>query len=95
MGDLNWTDDQWRKVKDAVTEAFGKASVASAFLPLYGPLSPGAEMVRNERLTFDDSVSPPVVLNSKKHNASPRNRSGRWELHNDSHCRQFRLDIDD
>ena len=61
MGDLNWTDDQWRKVNDAVNDAFGKASVASAFLPLYGPLSPGAEMVRNERLTFDDSVSPPVV----------------------------------
>ena len=49
MGDLNWTDDQWRKVNDAVTEAFGKASVASAFLPLYGPLSGGAETVRNER----------------------------------------------
>jgi len=61
MGDLNWTDDQWRKVNEAVNDAFGKASVASTFLPLYGPLSPGAEMVRNERLKFDDSKSPPIV----------------------------------
>lgn len=58
MGDLNWTDDQWRKVNDAVTETFGKASVASAFLPLYGPLSAGTETVRNERL---DISNPPTV----------------------------------
>ena len=50
MGDLNWTDDQWRKVNEAVNDAFGKASVASTFLPLYGPLSGGTETVRNERL---------------------------------------------
>ena len=62
MGDLNWTDDQWRKVKDAVTEAFGKASVASAFLPLYGPLSGGTETVRNERLLDTDSFDDPLTL---------------------------------
>ena len=62
MGDLNWTDDQWRKVKDAVTEAFGKASVASAFLPLYGPLSGGTETVRNERLLETDSHEDPLTL---------------------------------
>lgn len=54
MAELNWTDAQWQKVNDAVNEAFGKASVASAFLPTYGPLSGSAEIVRNERLTQDN-----------------------------------------
>jgi len=53
MAELNWSDAQWQKVNDAVNEAFGKASVASAFLPLYGPLSGSAEIVRNERLKED------------------------------------------
>ena len=30
---------------DAVNEAFQKASVASAFLPMYGPLAGSAEIV--------------------------------------------------
>jgi uncharacterized linocin/CFP29 family protein len=50
MAELNWSDTQWQKVKDAVTEAFGNASVASALLPMYGPLPAGTETVRNERL---------------------------------------------
>ncbi len=53
MAELSWTDTQWQKVNDAVTEAFGKSSVASAFLPCYGPLSGSAEIVRNERLIQD------------------------------------------
>jgi len=61
MAELNWNDAQWQKVKDAVTEAFGKASIASAFLPMYGPLSGGAEIVRNERLEQDDASTPPTV----------------------------------
>ena len=50
MADLNWTDAQWQKVNHCVTEAFDKASVASAFLPCYGPLQGSTETVRNERL---------------------------------------------
>ena len=69
MGDLNWTDDQWRKVNDAVTEAFGKASVASAFLPLYGPLSGGTETVRNERLRETRGFAAPLTLDGD-HNAA-------------------------
>jgi uncharacterized linocin/CFP29 family protein len=55
MGDtgfgLGWTAAQWDKVNTAVTEAFGKASVASTFLPCYGPLAGSAETVRQELLT--------------------------------------------
>jgi uncharacterized linocin/CFP29 family protein len=48
---LGWSDAQWEKVNNAVTEAFAKASVASAFLPCYGPLADSAEYVRDERFT--------------------------------------------
>ena len=61
MADLNWSDAQWQKVNDCVTEAFGKASVASAFLPLYRPLSGSAETVRNERLIVGLPGAPTTV----------------------------------
>ena len=64
MAELNWSDAQWQKVNDAVTEAFGKASVASAFLPMYGPLSGSAEIVRNERLTQVAGQPPRIRLDS-------------------------------
>lgn len=50
MAELNWTEAQWQRVNDAVTEAFLKASVSSAFLPRYGPVAGATETVRNERL---------------------------------------------
>lgn len=61
MAELSWTDAQWQKVNDAVTEAFGKASIASAFLPCYGPLSGSAEIVRNERLIQVDARKSDVT----------------------------------
>jgi uncharacterized linocin/CFP29 family protein len=47
MAEINWSDAQWETVNSAVTEAFGKASVAAAFLPCYGPLAASAETVRD------------------------------------------------
>jgi uncharacterized linocin/CFP29 family protein len=47
---LAWSEAQWEKVNNAVSEAFDKASVASAFLPCYGPLPRSAEYVRAETL---------------------------------------------
>ena len=67
MAELNWTDAQWQKINDAVTEAFGKASVASAFLPMYGPLAGSAEVVRNELLKQDPNRSPPTISLDKDH----------------------------
>jgi len=61
MAELNWSDAQWQKVKDAVNDAFNKASVASAFLPMYGPLPGNAETVRNEQLRQDDTSTPPTI----------------------------------
>jgi uncharacterized linocin/CFP29 family protein len=60
MAELNWSDAQWQKVNNCVTEAFGKASVASAFLPCYGPLAGSTETVRNERLK--ESPAPPLTI---------------------------------
>jgi len=64
MAELNWSDTQWQKVKDCVTEGFSKASVASAFLPMYGPLPGSAEIVRNKRLSQDNSKPPTIRLDS-------------------------------
>jgi uncharacterized linocin/CFP29 family protein len=70
MADLNWSDAQWQKVNDCVTEAFGKTSVASAFLPLYGPLPGGTETVRNERLRETDRTKkPPTVTLDADHDS--------------------------
>lgn len=64
MAELNWTDAHWQKVNDAVTEAFGKASVAGAFLPMYGPLTGSAEIVRNERLQQSKSWPHTISLDT-------------------------------
>jgi uncharacterized linocin/CFP29 family protein len=45
-----WSAAQWDLVNKAVTEAFGKANVAGAFLPCYGPLADSAEYVRDEKV---------------------------------------------
>jgi uncharacterized linocin/CFP29 family protein len=62
MAELNWSDAQWQKVNDGVTEAFGKASVASAFLPCYGPLAGSAETVRNDRVMQGGVGQPPLRI---------------------------------
>ena len=69
MADLNWSDAQWQKVNDAVNESFGKASVASAFLPLYGPLAGSSETVRNERLSQKPGSAPLTISLDKDHHA--------------------------
>lgn len=68
MAELNWTDAQWQRVNDAVTESFTKASVASAFLPTYGPLMGSAEIVRNERL-LESAIEAPTISLDTDHEA--------------------------
>lgn len=67
MAELNWSEAQWQRVNDAVNEAFHKASIASAFLPMYGPLSGSTEVVRNERLLQDDESTPPTIRLDRDH----------------------------
>jgi len=67
MAELNWTDAQWQNVNAAVAKVFREASVASAFLPMYGPLVGSAEIVRNERLQQDDTSTPPTISLDRDH----------------------------
>lgn len=64
MADYNappgWTDAQWQKVQDAVTDSFAKASVVSSFLPCYGPLPEGSSNVRNPQI--DSSQLPDITV---------------------------------
>jgi hypothetical protein len=41
----NWTDEQWRRVKELVATEADKARVAARFLPLYGPVDPSVVAV--------------------------------------------------
>lgn len=47
---LGWSEAQWNKVAQAVTEEFNKASVAGAILPCFGPLADSTESVRAQKL---------------------------------------------
>jgi hypothetical protein len=49
-------------VNNTVTEAFGKASVAGALLPCYGPLPGSAENVREEKLVLPRTGATPRRL---------------------------------
>src|SRR5580765_619788 len=62
MAELNWTDAQWQKVNNAVTEAFNKSSIASAFLPCYGPLPESAQNVQDENLTATVTAGTSVTV---------------------------------
>jgi uncharacterized linocin/CFP29 family protein len=68
MAELNWTDAQWQNVNAAVTNAFREASVANAFLPMYGPLVGSAEIVRNERLV-QQLAAPRTIRLDADHDA--------------------------
>ena len=50
---LNWTDEQWNKVRQVVYEEARKARVAGNVLPLYGPLEPDARYIIRMRAVLD------------------------------------------
>jgi uncharacterized linocin/CFP29 family protein len=52
---LHWTDEQWNKVRQVIYEEARKARVAGNFLPLYGPLEPNADYVRQQ------AIGPQVI----------------------------------
>ena len=56
---LQWTDEQWNKVRQVVYEEARKARVAGNFLPLYGPLEPDARYVTEESLHIRGRATRP------------------------------------
>lgn len=52
---LQWSDEQWNRVRQVVFEEARAARVAGNFLPLYGPLDPDARYVAQETLEKAES----------------------------------------
>jgi len=57
---LQWTDDQWNRVRQIVYEEARRARVAGNFLPLYGPLEPNAVFVPQQ--TIEAAFILPQVM---------------------------------
>jgi uncharacterized linocin/CFP29 family protein len=51
---LQWTDEQWNKVRQVVYEEARRARVAGNVLPLYGPLDPDARYASKQLLSGPD-----------------------------------------
>jgi uncharacterized linocin/CFP29 family protein len=53
---VDWTNEQWSRIKQVVLDEATKASVGGSFLPCCGPLERSATVVRAEKLTDDLQV---------------------------------------
>jgi uncharacterized linocin/CFP29 family protein len=65
-GHVGWTDSQWKRVRQAVTEEANRVRVAGSFLPIYGPLPASTQVVPSEvvdevSLTVDDVATTRIV----------------------------------
>lgn len=47
-----WTDEQWARVNQVISEEAMRARVAATFLPLFGPLTPDTDFVRADRISY-------------------------------------------
>lgn len=54
---VGWTEAQWSRIRQAVSEEAHRARVAGSFLPLYGPLPSSTQVVPSERMTIDGVVN--------------------------------------
>jgi uncharacterized linocin/CFP29 family protein len=74
---VGWTEAQWNRVREEVLRAWHQVRVAGSFLPAYGPLPRGTQVVPSEVLkrdgTVDDQataavleISLPVTLNRQQ-----------------------------
>lgn len=63
---VGWTDAQWNRVRQVVTETAARGRVAASFLPTYGPLPRSTQVVPSERFdestwAVDDTATAPLV----------------------------------
>jgi uncharacterized linocin/CFP29 family protein len=63
---VGWTDAQWNRVRQTVSEEAARGGVAASFLPIYGDLPRSTQVVPSERfdetnLTVDDTATAPLV----------------------------------
>jgi uncharacterized linocin/CFP29 family protein len=60
---LPWTDGQWDRVQQVVSEEARKARVAASFLPIVGPLPPDTDYVSRGTLDYEPvGVSPQRIV---------------------------------
>lgn len=50
---LQWTEQQWGRIRQVVQEEANRARVAATFLPLYGPLPADTDYVPPDELTYN------------------------------------------
>lgn len=60
---LQWSDEQWNRVRQVVYEEARRARVAGSFLPLYGPLDPSASTVAREVLHAPSPIGHGFTVN--------------------------------
>jgi uncharacterized linocin/CFP29 family protein len=53
---VGWTEAQWNRVREEILQAWQRVRVAGSFLPIYGPLPAGTQIVPSEILKADGSV---------------------------------------
>lgn len=53
---VGWTDAQWNRVRQAITEEWRRVRVAGSVLPMYGPLPPSTQVVPSEVLNASGDV---------------------------------------
>jgi hypothetical protein len=60
---VGWTEAQWNRVRDEVLRAWQTVRVAGSFLPVYGPLPRGTQVVPSERVRDDGTVDDQATAN--------------------------------
>jgi uncharacterized linocin/CFP29 family protein len=62
---LNWTQDVWKKIDDAVHDEFQRTAVAAKFIPLYGPvadaLTVASDIIDLDTMTVDEVAVTPLL----------------------------------
>jgi uncharacterized linocin/CFP29 family protein len=56
-----WTDEQWARVNQVIQEEASRARVAATFLPLFGPLPPDTDFVRDQTIGYGQAAAPAHV----------------------------------
>jgi uncharacterized linocin/CFP29 family protein len=61
---IPWTDDQWARIENVIQQEAQSARVAASFLPLFGPLPPDADFVRDETIV-DGALTTPATISDR------------------------------
>lgn len=51
---LDWSQDIWNRIDQAVHDECQRTKIAAKFIPMYGPISPGETTVLSDRVEFDE-----------------------------------------